>query len=55
MNYLTKEKKEILRQVKCFILDLDGTFYLGNKIIDGSLEFLEYIKSLGKSFYFFTN
>jgi HAD superfamily hydrolase (TIGR01457 family) len=34
---------------------MDGTFYLGNKIIDGSLSFLDSVKKRGKCFYFFTN
>ena len=25
------------KDVKCFLLDMDGTFYLGNQLIDGSL------------------
>ena len=54
-QYSTKKREEILKHVKCFILDMDGTFYLGNKILDGSLEFLESVKNCNKRFYFFTN
>ena len=32
---------EKLKNVKCFLLDMDGTFYLGDNLIDGSLDFLE--------------
>lgn len=38
-----------------FILDMDGTFYCGDKLIEGSLEFLEEVKRCGKQFMFFTN
>ena len=30
-----------LRDIKCFLLDMDGTFYLGNTLIDGALDFLD--------------
>ena len=44
-----------LRSIKLFILDMDGTFYLGNRLIEGSLDFLEKLSSQGKKFLFFTN
>jgi len=47
--------KDILKQVKCFVLDMDGTFYLGGKLYVGSLDFLECLKKYRKDFYFFTN
>lgn len=45
----------VLQNIKLFVLDMDGTFYLGNRIIDGSLEFIEKLRLSGKSFLFFTN
>lgn len=65
-NYFIKEQgykclsdkdkaKDILEQVKCFVLDMDGTFYLGDKLYGGSLDFLECLKKYRKDFYFFTN
>lgn len=47
--------KDILKQVKCFVLDMDGTFYLGDKLYSGSLDFLKCLKKYRKDFYFFTN
>lgn len=47
--------RDILKQVKCFVLDMDGTFYLGDKLYGGSLDFLECLKKHRKDFYFFTN
>ena len=40
---------------KYFILDMDGTFYLGNQLLEGSLEFLKKVEAAGKQFLFFTN
>lgn len=44
-----------LKQKSVFLLDMDGTIYLGNKLIDGALEFLERIKSQNKRYIFLTN
>jgi HAD superfamily hydrolase (TIGR01457 family) len=46
---------EPLLNVKCFLLDMDGTFNLGDRIIDGSLYFIETLNELGKDFLFLTN
>lgn len=46
---------ERLKNVKCFLLDMDGTFYLGGKIIEGSLEFIEKVRETGRDFLFLTN
>ncbi len=48
-------KKTILNDIKLFVLDLDGTFYIGNKILNGSLEFLSKLKTANKQFVFLTN
>jgi len=44
-----------LHDIELFLLDMDGTFYLGDKLIRGALEFLEVVKSQGKKFLFLTN
>lgn len=44
-----------LKDIKCFLLDMDGTFYLGNSLLPGSLEFIEKLKSTGRDFLFLTN
>lgn len=46
---------EKLKGIKLFILDMDGTFYLGDRIIDGSLEFLDKLKVTDRQYLFFTN
>ena len=35
---------EKLKNIKCYLLDMDGTIYLGNELIDGVKEFLEKLK-----------
>ena len=53
---MTPEKiREILRPVRCFLLDMDGTFYLGDQLIDGSLDFLAALERTGRTARFLTN
>jgi HAD superfamily hydrolase (TIGR01457 family) len=44
-----------LAALRCFMLDMDGTIYLGPNPIDGSREFLRYLKESGRRRLFFTN
>ena len=44
-----------LAQTRCFLLDMDGTFYLGNQLLPGALEFIDLIKRLDIPFFFLTN
>ncbi|MDD6212753.1 MAG: HAD-IIA family hydrolase [Clostridiales bacterium] len=44
-----------LKEVKCFVLDMDGTIYLGDEMFPYSLDFLRRVKKLGKQYLFFTN
>lgn len=50
-----EEIREKLRPVRCFLLDMDGTFYLGNNLIEGSLDFLEALRATGRTARFLTN
>lgn len=52
---MTMPKNKALKDVKLFALDMDGTVYLGNGLIDGALEFIHQLKELGKDFIFITN
>ena len=36
-----------LDPVRCFLLDMDGTFYLGDKLLDGSLDFIDAVVKAG--------
>ena len=47
--------RDRLSGIRCFLLDMDGTFYLGNQILDGSLAFLDKLKETGRQALFLTN
>jgi len=44
-----------LKDIKLFLLDMDGTIYLDNDLFDGTLDFLEYVKFIGGRYIFLTN
>jgi HAD superfamily hydrolase (TIGR01450 family) len=44
-----------LEAVRAFLLDMDGTFCLGERILPGSLEFIATLRRQGKDFLFLTN
>lgn len=49
------DMKEALAKARCFLLDMDGTFYLGDKLIEGSLDFLYALERTGRKHLFLTN
>ncbi len=44
-----------LRDKKLFLLDMDGTIYLDNELFDGTLDFLNFVKTNGGRYIFLTN
>lgn len=46
---------ELLATVRGFLLDMDGTFNLGDHLINGALKFIDVLNSQGKQFLFLTN
>ncbi len=44
-----------LARVRCFLLDIDGTFYLGDRLTEGALRFIETVRAQGRDFLFLTN
>lgn len=42
-------------QIRCFVLDMDGTIYLGGELFDFTKDFLNRVKDTGREYYFFTN
>lgn len=44
-----------LKQVRCFLLDMDGTFYLGEQLLEGALRFIDVLNQQGSDFLFLTN
>ena len=47
--------KDALSQVRCFLLDMDGTFYLGEQLLEGALRFIDVLNQQGREFLFLTN
>ncbi len=52
---VNRDENHILAGIKCFALDMDGTIYLGEKWIDGAVEFLRRIEETGRRYVFVTN
>ena len=44
-----------LADIRLFLLDMDGTVYLGNRLLPGSLGFLQYLADTGRDHLFLTN
>ena len=45
----------MLKEKSVFLLDMDGTIYLGEELIFGAKEFLKHLKQQGKRYFFLTN
>ena len=46
---------ERLKQIKCFLFDMDGTINLGMELIPGMEGFFDRLKEAGRSYYLVTN
>src|SRR4030042_3204353 len=44
-----------LATVRGFLLDMDGTFYLGDRLLEGALRFIDILRRQNKEFLFLTN
>ncbi len=44
-----------LADIRLFLLDMDGTVYLGSRLLPGSLDFLRYLGETGRDHLFLTN
>ena len=44
-----------LSPIDCFLLDMDGTFYLGDRVLPGAMEFLRKVEETGRQYLFLTN
>ena len=44
-----------IKNIKLFLLDMDGTIYLDDRLFDGVIEFLDCIKKRGGKYIFLTN
>jgi len=46
---------EKLKKIHCYLLDMDGTIFLGGKLLPGASDFLNLLRQRGIPFYFLTN
>ena len=44
-----------LRDKRLFLLDMDGTIYIGDRLFDGVPEFLRHVRAMGGRYLFLTN
>ncbi len=44
-----------LQQAECLLFDLDGTVYLGDQLLPGAAELVDYLNQQGKAHFFLTN
>lgn len=50
-----ENRAAVLQDIRLFVLDLDGTVYLGERLLPGVLNFLEKARMQGRRVLFFTN
>jgi 4-nitrophenyl phosphatase/NagD protein len=46
---------EKLKQTRCFLMDMDGTIYLGDQLLPGAGEWLDLLEAHQVDYYFLTN
>lgn len=46
---------DLLREKKLFVMDMDGTIYLGERVIKGAPEFIQRVRDNGARVMYFTN
>ncbi len=49
------DKKEVIKQIKLYLFDMDGTLYLGDQLFDFTNELLRTIRKVGADYRFITN
>jgi HAD superfamily hydrolase (TIGR01450 family) len=47
--------KQRMAKIKCFLFDMDGTVYLGGRLLPGAAETLSALSAAGRKYYFLTN
>lgn len=50
-----REIQSALSRIRCFVLDMDGTIYLGNQLFSFTPAFLKAVRDSGREYCFFTN
>lgn len=51
----TSNTAALLKDIHCFLIDMDGTFFLGDKLLPGALEFMAYLQQNKLEYLFLTN
>lgn len=46
---------EKLRRCRLFVLDMDGTLYLGDEVFDGAVDFIRTLEQTGRRYIYLTN
>ena len=46
---------EKIKQAKCFLLDMDGTIYLSDRLLPGAADLIAFLAEKGLRYYFLTN
>ena len=46
---------EMLRKMRLYLFDMDGTLYLGDRLYDFTIELLATLKASGRRYLFMTN
>ena len=54
MNF-SNPNTNILKEKELYVFDMDGTIYLGNRVFDFAVRFIENLKKANKKVLFFTN
>lgn len=44
-----------LREIHCFLMDMDGTIYLGHQLLPGARDWLDFLDKQGITYLFLTN
>ena len=44
-----------LQRVELFLLDMDGTLYLGDEVFNGAVEFIRTLEEMGRKYIYLTN
>lgn len=52
---MTLDQRTLSAQIRGFLLDMDGTFYLGGQLLPGARAFLDYARAAGFPLLFLTN
>ena len=48
-------RKEIIKNIRLYLFDMDGTLYLGDRLFDFKKELLKKIRQSGADYLFMTN